>query len=125
MAGGSVHVPWYATLFRGDGFEEALRYIAPVALRYGATDYAVYRSQDDGYRFLQVSTFPDKLSWERYWYGEEFIAWRADYSSWYQVPILYTWTDRVSAGQIGEIGEGEEPEGGDDEGVMGGDAQAV
>ena len=122
---GAVHIPWYATLFRGDKFEVALQEIAPVALRYGATDFAVFRARDDRYRFLQMASFEDKVDFDRYWYGEEFVGWRADYSSWYQVPILYTWTDRVSAGQIGEIGEGEEPEGGDDEGVMGGDAQAV
>ena len=50
---GVVHIPWYATLFRGDKFEEALEEIAPLALRYGATDYAVYRSRDDRYKFLQ------------------------------------------------------------------------
>jgi hypothetical protein len=30
---GVVHIPWYATLFRGDQFEVALREIAPVSLR--------------------------------------------------------------------------------------------
>ena len=101
MAGGVVHIPWYATFFRGDKFEIALREIAPVALRYGASDYAVYRNMDDRYRFLQLASFPDKLSYARYWDGEEFITWRADYSSWYQVPVLYNWTDLVIAGQIG------------------------
>ena len=27
---GVVHIPWYATLFRGDRFEEALEQIAPM-----------------------------------------------------------------------------------------------
>ena len=31
MAAGVVHIPWYATLFRGDKFEAALLEIAPVA----------------------------------------------------------------------------------------------
>ena len=105
MAGGTVLVPWYATLFRGDKFEVALREIAPVALRYGATDYRVYRFNDDRYRFQQLSAFPDKLSWERYWNGEEFIAWRADYTSWYQVPVLYAWNDVVITGKIDEAVE--------------------
>ena len=47
MAAGVVNIPWYATLFRGDRFAEALGEIAPVALRYGASDYTVYRAQDD------------------------------------------------------------------------------
>ena len=50
-----VIVPWYATGFRGDAFEEALNEVAPLALRYGATSYAVYRSRDDRYRFQQLA----------------------------------------------------------------------
>jgi hypothetical protein len=104
MAAGVVHIPWYATVFRGDQLEVAIREIAPVALRYGGTHFQVYRSRDDGYRFLQTATFEEKLDWERYWYGEEFTYWRADYSSWYQVPVLYTWNDLVIAGSVnGEL----------------------
>ena len=101
MAGGVVHIPWYATVFRGDKLEQALEIIAPISLRYGATDYAIHRSRDDRYRFLQMSTFKDKLDWERYWYGDEFSAWRADFSSYYQVPVVYIWNDLVLGGGIG------------------------
>ena len=97
---GVVHIPWYATLFRGDKFELALAEIAPVALRYGATDYRVYRSRDDMYRYLQMATFEDHGDWERYWFGEEFSAWRADYTSWYQVPVTYVWNDLVLQGSL-------------------------
>ena len=48
-------IPWYATLFRGDRFAEALGEIAPLATRYGATDYRVYRNRDDMYRFNQMA----------------------------------------------------------------------
>jgi hypothetical protein len=98
---GIVHIPWYATVFRGDKLEVALREIAPVALRYGATEYGVHRGRDDMYRFLQLAFFPEKADFERYWYGEEFIAWRGDYTSWYQVPVLYAWNDVVIAGHLG------------------------
>ena len=97
---GVVNIPWYATVFRGDKFEIALREIAPIALRYGATDFEVMRSNDDRYRFWQFAHFDDKTDFERYWYGQEFNDWRADYTSWYQVPILYTWFDRVVAGAL-------------------------
>jgi hypothetical protein len=99
---GVVHIPWYATLFRGDKFEVALQEIAPVALRYGATDYRVYRGQDDTYKFLQMATFEDHLDWDRYWNGEEFSIWRADYTSWFQVPVLYTWHRLTSVGGLAE-----------------------
>jgi len=108
MAGGGpgvVHIPWYATLFRGDGFEAAVAEIAPIALRYRATEYEVYRARDDTYKFLQSATFPSALDFERYWYGEEFSQWRSDYSSWYQVPVLYTWMDRLVQGRVGPEAE--------------------
>ena len=98
---GSVHIPWYATLFRADSLDLALREIAPVALRYGATEYTAYRYNDDRYKFLQTARFESKEDFERYWYGQEFVEWRADYSSWYQVPVLYGWADVISAGEVG------------------------
>ena len=100
MAGGVVMVPWYATGFRADGLEARLAEIAPVAMRYGASDYAVYRSRDDRYKFLQTASFGSKVDWERYWYGEEFNRFRAETQSWYQVPVLYVWHDLVAAGAL-------------------------
>jgi hypothetical protein len=93
-------IPWYATVFRADKFEVALAEIAPLALRFGATDYRVYRMQDDRYRFIQMATFADKADFERYWYGAEFSSWRADYSSWYQVPVVYAFSELVVSGSI-------------------------
>ena len=98
MAAGVAQIPWYATVFRGDQFAEALREIAPIAMRYGATDYVVYRNRDDMYKFTQMATFEDKAGFEAYWYGREMNRFRTVYSGWYQVPILYTWADVVIAG---------------------------
>jgi hypothetical protein len=102
MAAGVVQIPWYATVFRGDRLEAALREIAPVALRYGASHYLVYRNRDDMYKFLQVATFETKLDFEAYWEGPEFREFRTIYSSYYQVPVLYTWADLVIEGGLGE-----------------------
>ena len=85
-------------MWRGDRLEEALGQIAPLALRHGATEYGVYRSRDDAYKLLQLATFESKLDWQRYWDGPDFIAWRAEYSSFYQVPVLYGWHDLVLHG---------------------------
>lgn len=95
---GSVIIPWYATGFRADGFEEALNEAAAVALRYGATSYDVYRSREDKYRFQQVAGFEEYLDWERYWGGPEMTYFRATHSSWYQVPVLYGWWDHTAHG---------------------------
>ena len=100
---GVATIPWYATTFRSDKFEEALGLIAPLALRYGATEYRVYRNRDDRYKFTQFATFDDKLDFDRYWYGDEFGAWRTDFSSWYQVPVVYSWSDLVLQGGLEAI----------------------
>lgn len=93
-----VHIPWYATTFRGDKLEAALAEIAPVALRYGATSYAVYRYADDRYKFLQVAEFESKSDWEQYWEGPDFIDWRIANQSYYQVPVVYGMTDLIVSG---------------------------
>ena len=97
---GLVSIPWYATAFRADRLELALAEIAAIALRYGATEYSVLRSRDDRYRFQQIAAFPGKLAWERYWYGPEFEDFRARYTSWYQVPVVYEWQDLVAHGAL-------------------------
>ena len=97
---GTVMVPWYATGFRGDDFEAALNEAAAVALRYGATSYAVYRSREDRYRFQQFAAFDEHIDWERYWQGEEMIYFRARHSGWYQVPVLYGWWDLTTSGGV-------------------------
>jgi hypothetical protein len=97
---GVVHIPWYATGLRNNKLADALTGIAPVALRYGATSYAVYRSQDDRYKFLQMAAFEHHSDWERYWNGPEFIDFRVLTSSWYQVPVLYVWNDLIASGTV-------------------------
>jgi hypothetical protein len=98
--GGTVLIPWYATGFRSDGFATALNEIAAVALRYGASSYAVYRSRDDRYKFQQFAHFDDPIDWERYWEGPDMRDFRAEHSSWYQVPVLYGWWDLTAHGQL-------------------------
>jgi hypothetical protein len=97
---GTVIVPWYATGFRGDGFEQALNEVAATALRYGASSYAVYRARDDRYKFQQLAAFDEHLDWERYWDGPEMTYFRATHSSWYQIPVLYGWWDKTTAGAV-------------------------
>src|SRR3954463_1287777 len=102
MAAGVVHIPWYATLFRGEVFAEALSELAPTALRYGATDYRVYRSRDDMYKFLHRAPWGDKSGGEAYGYGPDLNQFRAQYPGYYQVPILYVWNDMIIQGALDE-----------------------
>jgi hypothetical protein len=97
---GVVHIPWYATGFRSDKLERALSDVAAVAVRYGARSYALYRYNDDRYKFLQTAEFDHKLDFERYWNGDELTDFRVLCSGWYQVPVVYGWTDLVVAGTL-------------------------
>jgi hypothetical protein len=95
-----VHIPWYATGFRHERLAVALGDVAAVALRYGATSYAVYRYRDDRYKFLQTAEFENKVDFERYWGSHEFTDFRVLCSGWFQVPVVYGWTDLIVAGTI-------------------------
>jgi hypothetical protein len=97
---GVVHIPWYVSLFRSDAFGEALSEIASVALKYGATEFTIYRSNDDKYSYLQVAAFDTKLDFERYWLSDEFKEWRSRYGSWYHLPVVYQWHEVVASGRI-------------------------
>ncbi len=99
---GVVHIPWYATLFRGDQFEAARRAdrAARAPLRRDRVrDLPVARRRAT--RSCSWRASRRRPQFERYWYGEEFSIWRADYQSFYQVPILYVWHDLVVRGGIG------------------------
>ena len=102
MAAGVVHLPWYATGFRGDDLQAALQELAPISTRYGAKRYMVFRNREDRYRFLMSIEFDRKSDWDAFWFGPEFTEMRAACSSWYQVPLLYTWADLVSVGELRE-----------------------
>jgi quinol monooxygenase YgiN len=111
MAAGVVHLPFYATGFRGDDLEAALAFIAPISTRYGATRYEVFRSRDDRYKMLLVVDFEEKADWDAYWFGPEFTELRAACTGWYQVPLLYVWNDLVTRGTLREpaaVGEATE-----------------
>ncbi|MEA2196672.1 MAG: hypothetical protein QOJ25_723 [Solirubrobacteraceae bacterium] len=95
-----VYIPWYATVLRHEAFAEAVSEVAPVALRYGATKYAVHRSRDDRYKITQMAWFESELDWHKYWEGPEMIRFRADNSGHFQVPIVYVWHDEITVGEL-------------------------
>jgi hypothetical protein len=95
-----VEVRWVTNPFRGDKFEEAWRDSAASVLRYGASEWQFMRSTDDPLAFIQMAVFPDKISWERYWYSEEISEARADCSGLYQVPLLPLFYKIKGAGEL-------------------------
>jgi hypothetical protein len=98
MAAGTVHIPIYATLFRGDLVADSLaEFLAPASLSYGATKYTIQRSRDDAYKFTVLIWWNSKDDWYRYWEGPEAIEWRARHVGKFQVPIVYVWHDEVGS----------------------------
>ena len=96
---GVVHIPWYATGFRGDQLQAELERVSALSVRYGASYYAVYRGRDDRYKLLQVLEFDDHLDWDRFWNGPEMIDFRTYCQGWYQIPVIYAWNDLVCEGR--------------------------
>jgi hypothetical protein len=106
-------VSWYATVLRQNKFAADVAEIAPLVLRYGATEYRVHVSNDDRYKITQMSWFAEKTDWYRYWDGPEMIEFRARNFGRYQVPIAYAWADEIAAGALGPevpADEAREPE---------------
>ena len=98
---GVMHIPWYATVFRGDVFADAVCDLSPIALRYGATKYQVHRSRDDMYKILQMLWFESKGDWYRFWESPEAVEFRARWMGKYQIPIVYIWHDELTSGELG------------------------
>ena len=108
---GVVHIKWYATVLREESFAESVAAVAPISLRYGATQYQVHRSQEDRYQIIQMMWFDEKDQWYRYWEGPEMTAFRRRLMGRYQVPIVYVWHDELVSGALGpEVPSAPEPE---------------
>ena len=108
---GVVHIPWYATVFRGDMLAAEVAQAAAISLRYGATQYQVHRSRDDRYRITQMMWFESKTDWYRYWDGPEMLEFRRRNQGKFQIPPTYIWHEEVASGALGpEVGLTPEPE---------------
>lgn len=97
---GLVEIDWVANPFRGDKFEHAWLPACEAALDFGARSWAFIRALEDPLAFTQLATFPDKLTFERYWYSEELAEARAEASGLFQVPVLPVWYGVVGSGTL-------------------------
>jgi hypothetical protein len=85
-----VVVPWAINPFRGDKFEAIWTPAAEAVLDFGATGWALFRSQEGQLDFTQLAFFPDKAGWDRYWYSDEIADVKVSLQGYYQVPLLPT-----------------------------------
>ena len=108
---GVIHIGWYATVFRHERFAAQVAEVAPLALRYGATRYALHQSKDDRYKVLQMIWFDSEADWHHFWEGPDMIAFRRQHSRLYQVPITYIWHEELAHGALGpEVPTEQEPQ---------------
>ena len=102
---GCVHIPWYATVFRQERLADALAEVAPIAFKYGATEVMIHQFRDDAYRFDHQIWFESRAAFEVFWEGPEMTLFRARYSGWYQVPVLYGWSNVIARYELDESEE--------------------
>ena len=101
--GVAVEVRWAIAPFRGDRFEELWRPAAEAALDFGATGWALFRSQEGQLDFIQHAYFPTKGHFDRYWYSEEIAKARVACAGLYQVPLLPTFHTIVGMGTLAPL----------------------
>ena len=104
------NVPWYATGFRGDRVRgrrcrRSRRSRCATARPTGRST----ATRTTSYKFQQLATFEDAAAYTLYWNGPEFSAWRADYSGWYQVPVVYAPMRLVATGRSGRAERQRQP----------------
>ena len=99
--GGVVHIQWYATVLRQDAFAAEVVRAAPIALRYGATQYSVHLNENDRYAITLMAWFDSHRDFYRYWESPEMIEFRRRNSGHYQIPINYIWHEELSSGALG------------------------
>jgi hypothetical protein len=109
MAATTFHIRWYANGLRAERLQSALADVTPTAGRYGASAWALHRSRDDRYVFVQMVEFEDKAGFDRWWHGEEMTVYRTVTSGWWQVPVLYAPHDKIVEGRIETNGNGGSP----------------
>jgi hypothetical protein len=108
---GVIHIQWYATVMRHERLAALIAAASPIALRYGATRYAVHQSHDDRYKIVQMIWFESETDWHRFWDGPDMIAFRRRNSGMYQIPITYIWHGELAHGALGpEVPLEPEPE---------------
>jgi hypothetical protein len=91
-------VKWYATVLRQDMFASEVAKVAPLALRYGASQYRVHVDNDDRYKINQLTWVPTHDTWYEFWEGPEMIEFRARWLGKYQIPITYSWQTEIASG---------------------------
>jgi hypothetical protein len=96
-----VEILWHINPFRGDKFAELWPPAAEAALDYGASYWALLRSEEGGLDFRQQAIFDTKADFDRYWYSEEIARARVEASGLYQVPLLPEYYSIMGSGVAG------------------------
>ncbi len=91
-------ISWHVTPMREQRWIDRWEPAAALAGDYGATEWTIYRSEDDPLLFRQVSTWEKKSDFEAWWYSEEVSAARESVIDLYDKPLLPKWLAPVISG---------------------------
>ena len=98
-----VEITWQINPFRGEKFLKVWTPAAEAALDYGASYWALLRSQEGGLEFRQQAVFSTRGDFDRYWYSAEIAEARIEAQGLYQVPLLPVYHTIVGAGTTGAV----------------------
>ncbi|MCO5316432.1 MAG: hypothetical protein M9938_09775 [Solirubrobacterales bacterium] len=91
-------ISWHVTPFRAQRWIDRWEPAAAKATEYGATDWAIYRSEEDPLLFRQVSTWENKSDFEAWWFSEEVSETREAVIDLFDKPLLPKWLAPVISG---------------------------
>jgi quinol monooxygenase YgiN len=96
------YIDWHVTPFRADRWREIWEPALDRALAFGARASYLTRSEDDPLHFRQVSVWPDREDFERYWASDDLSAMREAAMSYYHKPIVTGWFSMVAEAAVAE-----------------------
>lgn len=102
--GKAVEIVWSVVPFRSDEFVALWRPYAELAINFGAKGYLLLRQADDELIVKQYAFFENKADWERYWNSDALQKGRTKILGLHAVPLLYTWQEILTHGQVEDAG---------------------
>lgn len=89
-------IDWHVTPFRAERWYEGWLPAVERSLGFGATAYALTRSEDDPLHFRQTTHWESRDDFDRYWSSEEIGRAREAIMAYYAKPLLPTWHQLIA-----------------------------
>lgn len=90
------YIDWHVTPFRAERWYGLWRPAIERAASYGAVVSYLIRTEADPLHFQQVSVWPTRGDFERYWASDEIATLRQSAMAYYHKPVLPEWATVVA-----------------------------